>query len=309
MVRKLSKNRLFHSYFKDWVELYKVGAVRDVTLNKYNITYRRLKELAPDLKISQLNRMTYQKLINDYALTHEKQTTMDFHHQVKAAILDAVDEGLIERDPTRKAVIKGKNPGDKKQKYLNQSELQTLISTLELKSVINRDWFILLVAKTGLRFSEALALTPNDFDFKNQTLSITKSWNYKNKRGGFIPTKNESSNRKIQLDWQTCMYFSNLTIGLPKDRPMFIRRRIFNSTINDYLKRKCTDAGIPVISIHGLRHTHASLLLFAGVSIASVSRRLGHSNITTTQQTYLHIIRELENKDNHKMMQFLATIV
>lgn len=309
MVRKLSKNRLFHSYFKDWVELYKVGAVRDVTLNKYNITYRRLKELAPDLKIFQLNRMTYQKLINDYALTHEKQTTMDFHHQVKAAILDAVDEGLIERDPTRKAVIKGKNPGDKKQKYLNQSELQTLISTLELKSVINRDWFILLVAKTGLRFSEALALTPNDFDFKNQTLSITKSWNYKNKRGGFIPTKNESSNRKIQLDWQTCMYFSNLTIGLPKDRPMFIRRRIFNSTINDYLKRKCTDAGIPVISIHGLRHTHASLLLFAGVSIASVSRRLGHSNITTTQQTYLHIIRELENKDNHKMMQFLATIV
>ena len=309
MVRKLSKNRLFHSYFKDWVELYKVGAVRDVTLNKYNITYRRLKELAPDLKISQLNRMTYQKLINDYALTHEKQTTMDFHHQVKAAILDAVDEGLIERDPTRKAVIKGKNPGDKKQKYLNQSELQTLISTLELKSVINRDWFILLVAKTGLRFSEALALTPNDFDFKNQTLSITKSWNYKNKRGGFIPTKNESSNRKIQLDWQKCMHFSNLTIGLPKDRPMFIRRRIFNSTINDYLKRKCTDAGIPVISIHGLRHTHASLLLFAGVSIASVSRRLGHSNITTTQQTYLHIIRELENKDNHKMMQFLATIV
>lgn len=309
MVRKLSKNRLFHSYFKDWVELYKVGAVRDVTLNKYNITYRRLKELAPDLKISQLNRMTYQKLINDYALTHEKQTTMDFHHQVKAAILDAVDEGVIERDPTRKAVIKGKSPGDKKQKYLNQSELQTLISNLELKSVINRDWFILLVAKTGLRFSEALALTPNDFDFKNQTLSITKSWNYKNKRGGFIPTKNESSNRKIQLDWQTCMHFSNLTIGLQKDRPMFIRRRIFNSTINDYLKRKCTDAGIPVISIHGLRHTHASLLLFAGVSIASVSRRLGHSNITTTQQTYLHIIRELENKDNHKMMQFLATIV
>src|SRR5699024_3582706 len=309
MARKLSKNRLFHSYFKDWVELYKVGAVRDVTLNKYNITYRRIKELAPDLKISQLNRMTYQKLINDYALTHEKQTTMDFHHQVKAAILDAVDKDLIKRTTTRKAVSKGKNAGEKKQKYINQSELQTLISTLELKSVINRDWFILLVAKTGLRFSEALALTPNDFDFKNQTLSITKSWNYKNKRGGFIPTKNESSDRKIQLDWQTCMHFSNLTIDLAKDRPIFIRRRIFNSTINYYIKRKCTDAGIPVISIHGLRHTHASLLLFAGVSIASVSRRLGHSNITTTQQTYLHIIRELENKDNHKMMQFLATIV
>ena len=49
-------------------------------------------------------------------------------------------------------------------------------------------------------------------------------------------------------------------------------------------------------SIHGLRHTHASLLLFAGVSIASVARRLGHASMTTTQKTYLHIIQELENK-------------
>ena len=51
---------------------------------------------------------------------HERQTTMDFHHQLKGAILDAVDEGLIERDPTRKAIIKGKTPRPKKQKYLNQ---------------------------------------------------------------------------------------------------------------------------------------------------------------------------------------------
>lgn len=51
---------------------------------------------------------------------------MDFHHQLKGAILDAVDEGLIERDPTRKAIIKGKTPTEKKIKYLNQFELHTL---------------------------------------------------------------------------------------------------------------------------------------------------------------------------------------
>lgn len=64
--------------------------------------------------------------------------------------------------------------------------------------------------------------------------------------------------------------------------------------------------GISVILIHGLRHTHASLLLFAGVSIASVARRLGHASMTTTQKTYLHIIQELENKDVDLVMRTLS---
>ena len=70
----------------------------------------------------------------------------------------------------------------------------------------------------------------------------------------------------------------------------------------------CEELNITVISVHGLRHTHASLLLFAGVSIASVAKRLGHADMTTTQQTYLHIIQELENKDNTKIMQHLAAL-
>lgn len=88
---------------------------------------------------------------------------MDFHHQLKGAILDAVDEGLIDRDPTRKVIIKGKTPAEKKIKYLNQFELHTLLKSLDLGKEVNWDWFILLVAKTGMRFSEALALTPKDF--------------------------------------------------------------------------------------------------------------------------------------------------
>ena len=73
--------------------------------------------------------MTYQKLLNDYAELHERQSTMDFHHHLKSAILDAVDEWLIEKDPTRKVIIKGKQPVEKKIKYLNQFELHTLLKT------------------------------------------------------------------------------------------------------------------------------------------------------------------------------------
>ena len=83
-------------------------------------------------------------------------------------------------------------------------------------------------------------------------------------------------------------------------------KKIYNSTVNDVLTRHCKACGISEISIHGLRHTHASLLLFAGVSIASVARRLGHASMTTTQKTYLHIIQELENKDVDLVMRTLS---
>lgn len=167
---------------------------------------------------------------------------------------------------------------------------------------------ILIVAKTGLRFSEALGLTPEDFDFAHQTLSVNKTWDYKN-GGGFVPTKNASSVRKVQLDWQLIMQLSGLLRNLPPTEPIFVKGKVYNSTANSVLARHCKNVGVPVISVHGLRHTHASLLLFAGVSIASVSRRLGHASMTTTQETYLHVIQELENKDIDIVMRALSTLI
>lgn len=308
-MRKRKKDILFHEYFEEWLELYKVGAIREITLDKYYVTHQRILELVPDLRLSELDRRSYQRLLNEYALTHEKQTTMDFHHQIKGAILDAVDEGLIAKNPTRKIIIKGKEPRKKKPKFLNQYELQSLLKELELNNEINWDWFILLIAKTGLRFSEALALTPKDFDYFNQSLVINKTWNYKKAKGILQPTKNESSKRKIQIDWQVSMQFSQLTKELDEEDLIFVKGRVFNSTINNRLETLCKKANVPIITIHSLRHTHASLLLFAGVSIASVARRLGHSSMTTTQETYLHIIQELENQDNDKIIRHLSALV
>lgn len=308
-MRKRKKNILFHEYFEEWLELYKVGAIREITLDKYYVTHQRILELVPELRLSELERRSYQRLLNEYALTHEKQTTMDFHHQIKGAILDAVDEGLIAKNPTRKIIIKGKEPRKKKPKFLNQYELQSLLKELELNNEINWDWFILLIAKTGLRFSEALALTPKDFDYFNQSLVINKTWNYKKAKGMIQPTKNESSKRKIQIDWQVSMQFSQLTKELDEEDLIFVKGRVFNSTINNRLEALCKKANVPIITIHSLRHTHASLLLFAGVSIASVARRLGHSSMTTTQETYLHIIQELENQDNDKIIRHLSALV
>lgn len=304
MLKKQQKE-LFADYFERWISVYKEGAIRKVTMDKYKLSLVWVRRLAPKLKLCDIDRVTYQQILNDYARNHERQTTMDFHHHLKSSILDAVDEGLIERDPTRKVIIKGKPPREKKKKYLNQFELHTLLNGLDLRGEINFDWLILLIAKTGMRFSEAIALTPSDFDFSHQMLSISKTWNYKD-GGGFQPTKNKSSVRKIQIDWMVVSQFSALVKDLPADQPIFVKKVIFNSTVNNILSRHCKELGIPIITVHGLRHTHASLLLFGGVSIASVAKRLGHSSMNTTEKTYLHIIQELENKDVDLVMRSLS---
>ena len=302
------KQILLHDYFAQWIEVYKDGAVRERTLDKYWLSHRHLQEIAPNLKLVDITRLEYQQILNTFAQTHEKATVMDFHHQLKAMLLDAYDKGYIQRDPTRKIVVKGKEPSEKKSKYLNEFELKLLLRHLDLSTFPNFDWMILLIAKTGLRFSEALGLTKEDIDLEQQTINVDKTWDYKSYTGSFKQTKNASSVRKVPIDWKLAMQLNQVIQDLPNGEPIFAQKRVFNSTVNNLLKKHCEELNIPVISVHGLRHTHASLLLFAGVSIASVARRLGHADMTTTQQTYLHIIQELENKDNTKIMQHLAAL-
>lgn len=281
----MNSTALFYEYYAQWIEVYKKGAIREATLAKYLMTQKWVEKLIPEVKVSELTRTAYQQLLNEYAKEHERQTTLDFHHQLKGAVLDAVDEGLLSRDPTRKAIIKGKTPKTKKIKYLNQFELHTLIADLDIKDTPNWDWFILLVAKTGMRFSEALAITPEDFDFARQTLSISKTWDYKGD-GGFLPTKNKSSVRKIQIDWQIVVKFSVLTRDLAPDRPIFVgESKIYNSTVNDVLTRHCKACGISEISIHGLRHPYVkpatkNIYLYTRFRFENASRSLAFSGLS-----------------------------
>ena len=310
MSRKKYSTKLFYKYYLEWIHLYKDQAIRPVTLKKYYLIQRQLKELAPRLHLNELTRQNYQKILNQYAQTHQKTTTLDFHHHLRASLLDAYDDGLISIDPSRRAIIKGIRPNQNEIKFLNFQQVQSLLKVLYLANEINWDWFIYLIIKTGLRFAEALALTPADFNFEKNLIRINKSWNYKEKIGYFQPTKNSTSNRTIIIDEQLMNQFSKLISTKPIDQPIFFKRdcRVFNNSLNRHLANYCQKANIPKITIHGLRHTHASLLLYAGVSVASVAKRLGHANTTTTQTIYLHIIQELEEVDNAKILNHLRQL-
>ena len=118
------------------------------------------------------------------------------------------------------------------------------------------------------------------------------------------PDEEDTIHQIVNLLVDTCSSKRRMLRVAGDDKPAEIVRSRFMKL--NVLERHCNQAKIPVISVHGLRHTHASVLLFAGVSIASVARRLGHSSMTTTQKTYLHIIRELENQDIDLVMRSLS---
>ena len=92
--------------------------------------------------------------------------------------------------------------------------------------------------------------------------------------------------------------------------PIFLvnHRILVSAQINQILKAKLEELHLPAITFHALRHTHASVLLYKGVSVLSVSKRLGHSNITTTQSTYLHIIKELEAQDQSQIIKIIGIV-
>jgi len=322
----------FCEYYKEWVNIYKVNAVRPVTLMKYKAAIRFIELHYSNLAIGDMNKRIYQGIINKYSENHHATTTRDFNNCLKAAILDAVDEGLVKVDPCRKVVITKNmcNPrkSRKTEKYLNYAECQKLIALLELDEPIlrdklkkldklgrvrlyngtNWDWFILLCLKTGLRFSEALALTRGDFDFEKRMITVNKTFDYKITGKITDETKTKSSMRKILIDKDLSKQFDELTADMPAEKAIFIAdgNNVFNSTVNYRLTQLCKKAEIPVITIHGLRHSHASILLYKGISIHSISRRLGHSNVSVTQDVYLHIIKELEDKDNDKIVASLS---
>lgn len=75
-----------HEYFAEWMRLYKRDAVQPITYQKYEMTHRQLCRLAPDIRMNQMSRLTYQKILNEYAKTHERQTVMNFYRHVRSSI-------------------------------------------------------------------------------------------------------------------------------------------------------------------------------------------------------------------------------
>ncbi|MDM5043954.1 N-terminal phage integrase SAM-like domain-containing protein [Latilactobacillus sakei] len=96
------------AYFKEWMETFKKPAISPVTYIKYENTHKHILTYFGATNLDQLDRQTYQQALNQFARTHAKRTTAGFHKQIRAAVLDILEEGTINTDFTRKAIVTGR---------------------------------------------------------------------------------------------------------------------------------------------------------------------------------------------------------
>lgn len=162
-----------------------------------------------------------------------------------------------------------------KVKYLEKDEIEDVLAKIKSNTIRN---ISIVQLHTGLRIGEVLALTPKDVDFKNKTISVTKT---KLKNGEITSPKTLSSIRTIEV--------SDFILKLLLD---FISNKeyIFNIGYT-YLSLVLSRINI---NSHIFRHTHVALLIEAGIPVKVISERLGHSNINTTLSIYTHVTENMK---------------
>jgi integrase len=299
----------FDDYFEFWLNTYKADIGKN-TRARYSDTLQTIKEEFGGIPIKSINKRSYQSFLNEYGQSHAKESTRKLNSHIRSCVKDAIDEGLISVDFTRGAVLSGKQGKKAQDKHLDYEEGKKLLKSIyELEKKTTTHYLLLLGLTSGMRFAEMVGLTRKDFNFVTNTINIDKTWGYTNKmHEGFGPTKNEQSVRIIKMDKKTMKEFNKLFDSTPDNihrlvfySPKSKYKVISNGNANKVLEGILEELEIEPISVHGLRHTHASISLYEGSTPYYVSERLGHGDIETTMNTYSHVLKELRQRDEEKV--------
>ncbi|PTI71970.1 site-specific integrase [Mammaliicoccus vitulinus] len=289
----------FADYFKSWYETNKKDKVTQKTYDRYVIAHRLIKEYFNHTLLTELNRMDYQKFINEYAGNHSTDSTRKLNSYIRNCLDDAIHDGLIHKNATYKANTKGSVASkDEKDKYISHNEFKRLKSYLETKESMS-SLLLLVIMVTGARFTEIQKMKRDDFNLPNNQVHIPG-------------TKTQTSDRVISMDHKTLSRVKNFINSRPHDINGYVFSEhgtlITNNAVNKALKRACKQLNIKEITAHSLRHSLCSVLLHEGCSIHYISKRLGHKNINVTLSIYSHLLEETYQRDDEQAITFLNSI-
>ena len=248
------------------------------------------------------------------------KTILEHHRLLRAMLHRAVYWQLIVSNPAERVQA----PRAKKPKRRSYDDEQTkiLLENLEQLSIEDTKYkvAIILTVFTGVRLGELMGLEWQDIDFKNGIISINRSSQYLSDMGVFTKVpKTESSIREIAIpefiislleEYKLWYEEQKLIYGelwMNSDR-LFVQvdgKPMHPSTISKWFVKYVGQIGLPVINFHGLRHTNASLLVAQNIDIAIISARLGHAQISTTLNFYVHPLLSHNRKAGYALENLL----
>ena len=195
-----------------------------------------------------------------------------------------------------------------KRRYYDDEQCKILLQNLSSlgEDQIKYKVAIILTIFTGVRLGELMGLEWQDIDLKTGIVSINRSSQYLADKGVFTKTpKTESSIREVALPDFVVSLLQQYKLWYDEQKSivgdfwhesnrLFVQddgKPIHPSTISKWFEQFVKKIGLPVINFHGLRHTNATLLISQQVDVATVSARLGHAQITTTYNFYVHPLK------------------
>ncbi|MCT1539496.1 MULTISPECIES: site-specific integrase [Lysinibacillus] len=270
-----------------------------------------LKPLLGHYKLQKLDKQTYQRIFINVLVGDYKPSTIRAWHTIfKIAINSAVEEEILIRNRFTKVTI----PTEAKKKkeaanFLTPTELVTFLDDAKQNENVTHYTFFLTIAYTGIRRGEALGLQWKNIDFQKNTITIERT---RDVIGVHTP-KTMNSYRTILVDemvmkqletylkWCKKALFKNgrkLQDDLSKDDTfVFIFEHAADPiapTSPIYAFNKILDrTGLPKTTIHGLRHTHCTILLNRGLNVKVIAERLGNTP-KMIMDVYGHVLKELE---------------
>ena len=235
-----------------------------------------------------------------------QKTILEHHRLLSAMLHKAVYWQLIISNPAER--VQPPKASKPTRPHYDEEQTKILVDNLQKLTGNNIKYrvAILLDIFTGARLGELVGLEWSDIDLKNGIININKSSQYLSQKGVFTKSpKTESSIRDVAipdfivslLEEYKLWYEEQKSIcgdfWYESDR-LFVQdngKPIHPSTISKWFEKFVKQIGLPVINFHGLRHTNATLLIAQQVDVATVSARLGHAQITTTYNFYVHPLK------------------
>lgn len=292
----IASSMTFADYFQFWIKTYKKNDIRKSTLKAYSTTYGIICKLFTDITLDDLNYSLLQRRLDNYGESHKKSFMNLLVSKIKASLKDALYDGYITSDFFSRLKPHGL-AGDDKLNALSVQEFETLQAYLYAHQDEERDLALLIGLETGMRIGEILALNYSDVSKAFNNIHIDKSLAYN--LNTITPPKNKNAYRDVKItDRLTNLILSNDSSG-----------RIFSSRatrVRERLIKIIKILDITPITVHGLRHSHASYLLYKGVSINYISKRLGHANTAITQKVYAHMLEEERISETEKTLSILS---